>query len=402
MSRRLKAILIGTSAVVALFAVLGGLGVRAASGDGAYRQLGVYGEVLQRIRSEYVEEPNMTQVTDGALHGLVESLDANSSYLNPSEYRLYKQHRADGKGNIGATLSKRFGYAAVISVIPGGPAAKAGVEGGDIIEAIDGRSTREMSLAEIQNLMPGQVGSNITFSIVRARRNEPQKITVTRDLVRVPPVSERVLEGDVGYLKVETLGKGRAQEIASKIRALENAGAKSLVLDLRGVAEGELSEGVAVANLFLDRGVIAYLEGQKYARETFTADPAKAITSLPLVVLVDRGTAGAAEVVAAAVLENARGDVVGGRTFGLGSVQKIIEIGDGSALILSVAKYYSPGGKAIQDNAVTPNVVVASAQDQFDLEGEGEAEGPEEPAKPGAREDDVLKRALDLVKGRKS
>jgi carboxyl-terminal processing protease len=401
MSKRLKAILIGTSAIVVLFAILGGLGVRAASGEGAYRQLGVYGEVLQRIRSEYVEEPNITQVTDGALHGLVESLDASSSYLNPSEYRVYKQHKADGKGNIGAVLSKRFGYAAVISVIPGGPAAKAGVEGGDILEAIDGRSSREMSLAEIQNLMPGQVGSNITFSIVRPRRNEPQKITVTRDVVRAPPVSDRVLESDVGYLKVETLGKGRAQEIASKIRALEAAGAHSLVLDLRGVAEGELSEGVAVANLFLNRGVITYLEGQKYARETFTADPAKAITSLPLVVLVDRGTAGAAEVVAAAVLENARGDVVGARTFGLGSVQKVIEIGDGSALILSVAKYYSPGGKAIQDNAVTPNVLVASAQDELDLE-EGEGEGPEEPARPASREDDVLRKALDLVKGRKS
>ena len=344
MSKRLKAILIGTSAIVALFAVLGGLGVRAASGEGAYRQLGVYGEVLQRIRSEYVEEPNMTQVTDGALHGLVESLDASSSYLNPAEYRVYKQHKTDGKGNIGATVSKRFGYAAVVSVIPGGPAAKAGVESADIIEAIDGRSTREMSLAEIQNLMSGQVGSNITFSVVRARRNEPQKITVTRDVVHVPPVSERVLEGDVGYIKVETLGKGRAQEIASKIRALEGAGAHSLVLDLREVAEGELPEGIAVANLFLNRGVITYLEGQKYARETFTADPAKAVTSLPLVVLVDRGTAGAAEVVAAAILENARGDVVGARTFGLGSVQKVIEIGDGSALILSIAKYYSPGG----------------------------------------------------------
>ena len=401
MSKRLKAIIIGTSAIVVLFAILGGLGVRAASGEGAYRQLGVYGEVLQRIRSEYVEEPNITQVTDGALHGLVESLDANSSYLNPSEYRVYKQHKADGKGNIGAVLSKRFGYAAVISVIPGGPAAKAGVESSDILEAIDGRSTREMSLAEIQNLLPGQVGSNITFSVVRPRRTEPEKITVTRDMVHAPPVSDRVLEGDVGYVKVETLGKGRAQEIASKIRALEAAGAHSLVLDLRGVAEGDPSEGIAVANLFLDRGVITYLEGQKYARETFAADPAKAITHLPLVVLVDRGTAGAAEVVAAAVLENARGDVVGARTFGLGSVQKVIEIGDGSALILSVAKYYSPGGKAIQDNAVTPNVLVASAQDDLDLD-EGEGEGPEEPAKPASREDDVLRRALDLMKGKKT
>ncbi len=401
MSNKLKAAVLGSSALVVLFAILGGLGVRAAGGEGAYRQLGVYSEVLSRIRSDYVEERDLNQVTDGALHGLLESLDANSSYLNAAEYRHYKSQKQDGKAGLGATLSKRFGYAAVIAVIPGGPADKAGVQGGDIVEAIDGRSTRDMSLAEIRNLAAGPVGSNITFSIVRVRRAEPQRITVSRDLVQVPPIQSRMLESGVGYVKAVSLTKGKAAELASRIRSLESAGARQLVLDLRNCAEGEISEGIAAARLFLKRGVIAYVQGQKYPRETFTAEEEDAVTSLPVVVLVNRGTAGAAEVLAAALLENARADLVGTRTFGVGSIQKVLEIPDGSALILSIAKYYSPGGKAIQDVAVTPNILVVDPDEDL-VPTEDGVEEPVEPEAPAApKEDEILRRALTLIKERK-
>ncbi len=401
MSNKLKVAVLGSSALVVLFAILGGLGVRAAGGEGAYRQLGVYSEVLSRIRSDYVEERDLNQVTDGALHGLLESLDASSSYLNAAEYRQYKAQKQDGKAALGATLSKRFGYAAVVAVIPGGPADKAGVQGGDIVEAIDGRSTRDMSLAEIRNLAPGPVGSNITFSIVRVRRAEPQRITVSRDLVQVPPIQSRMLENSVGYVKAVSLTKGKSSELSSRIRSLENAGARHLVLDLRNCAEGEISEGIAASRLFLKRGVIAYVQGQKYPRETFTAEEDDAVTSLPVVVLVNRGTAGASEIVAAALLETARGDVVGSRTFGVGSIQKLLEIPDGSALILSIAKYYSPGGKAIQDVAVTPNILVVDPDEELAPPEDG-VEGPEEPATPAApKEDEILRRALTLIKERK-
>lgn len=401
MPKQIKTALLSFSMLVALFVVVGGLGVRAASNDGAYRQLGVYSEVLSRIRTEYVEEPNVPQVTDGALHGLLEALDANSSYLNPAEYKTFKEHKNDGKAGIGAAVSKRFGYAAVISALPGGPAAKAGVESGDIIEAIDGRSTREMSLAEVRLLLAGQQGSNVSLSIVRARRAEPRKLAVTRDHVNVPPVADRMLEDGIGYIKVEALSKGKAQEIAAKVKSLQHAGAKRLILDLRNSAEGDLQEGVALANEFLSRGTIAYVQGQKYPRETFTADPAKTITNLPLVVLVNRGTAGPAEIVAGAVLENARGDVVGDKTFGVGSIQKVIEIPDGSALILSIAKYYTPNGKAIQDTAITPNVLVADKDDEAalpdDEDGPAPAPGPRQPV-----EDEQLRRAVEVSKQQKA
>jgi len=366
MSKALKILIVTVSLGIILFAVAGGLGVKASTNDGAYRQLGVYSEVLSRIRSEYVEEPNIQTVTDGSLHGLLESLDANSSYLSPAEYKSYKQHKADGKGDIGASVSKRFGYAAVISVVPGGPADKAGVENGDIIEAIEGKSTHEMSLAEINGVLSGQPGSNVSFSVVRARRAEPQKVTITRALISVPPVSDKMLEDGIGYVRPYALTTGRAQEIAARIESLQKAGAHKFILDLRDCALGEESEGVAVANLFLNHGMITYLQGQKFAKETFNADPKKDVTEMPLVVMVNRGTAGPAEIVAAAVMENARADVVGDKTFGTGGVQKVIEIPDGSALILTVAKYYTPDGKAIQDTAVTPNIMVADA-DEADL-----------------------------------
>src|SRR5712692_2159099 len=186
MSIKTKAVILVSSAAVLLFMVVGGLdGVRASSNDGAYRQLQVYSEVLSRVRSEYVEEPNIPQVTDGALHGLLESLDANSSYLSPLEYKEYKSHRSEARGEIGAAVSKRFGYAAVVSVIPGGPADKAGVEGSDIFEAVEGKSTRDLSLAEIRTMLGGQPGSNVTVSVVRARRAEPQKVVITRDVVNI-------------------------------------------------------------------------------------------------------------------------------------------------------------------------------------------------------------------------
>jgi carboxyl-terminal processing protease len=404
MSMKTKAAIVVSSTAVLLFMVVGGLdGVRASSNDGSYRQLQVYSEVLSRVRSEYVEEPNIPLVTDGALHGLLESLDANSSYLTPAEFKEYKSGKTEAKGEIGAAVSKRFGYAAIISVIPGGPADKAGIQASDIIEAIEGKSTRELSLAEVHNMLQGAPGSNVNLALVRARRAEPQKIVVTRDIVTVPPVTEKMVDDGIGYVQVDAFNKGKAQEVATRVRSLQKSGAKKLILDLRNCAEGEEPEGISVANLFLNHGTITYLQGQKYPREAFNADAAKAITSLPLVVLVNKGTAGAAEIVAAAVLENARGDVVGDKTFGDGSVQKVIPLPDGSALILSIAKYYTPKGKAIQDSAVTPNIVVADSEDEAALPDDDEnAAPPDVEKKQPPQQDEQLHKAIQVLKSKVS
>ena len=406
MSMKTKAAILVTSFAVLLFVVVGSMGgVHASSNDGSYRQLQVYSEVLSRIRGEYVEEPNIPKVTDGALHGLLESLDSNSSYMTPEAYKAFKNHKAEGKAGIGAVVSKRFGYAAVVAVLPGSPAEKAGIEPTDIFEAIESQSTRDMSLPEIRNLLSGAPGTTLNVQVVRARKAEPQKMSITRDVVGIPPVTDKMMdEPGIGYVKAEALTKGKAQEIAAKVKALEKSGAKKILLDLRNCAEGDESEGVAVANLFLNHGTITYLQGQKFPREAFNADASKAITTLPMAVLVNRGTSGAAEIVAAAILENARGDVVGDKTFGDGSVQKTIDLPDGGALILSVAKYYSPGGKAIQDTAVTPNVLVADVPD--DVAGTDEEDGGTAPAedqtKPKNSVDDQLNKAVEVLKSHAS
>ena len=402
---KIKAAILVTSFAVLLFVVVGSMGgVHASSSDGSYRQLQVYSEVLSRVRSEYVEEPNIPKVTDGALHGLLESLDSNSSYMTAEAYKAYKAHKVEGKADIGAVVSKRFGYAAVVAVLPGSPAEKAGIEATDIFESIEGQSTRDLSLPEIHNLISGAPGSTLNVQVVRARKAEPQKVTITRDIVGIPPASDKMMDDGIGYIKVQALTKGKSQEIASKIKSLEKSGAKKILLDVRYCAEGDENEGVAVANLFLNHGTITYLQGQKYPRQAFNADPSKAITTLPVAVLVNRGTAGPAEIVAAAILENARGDVVGDKTFGDGSVQKTLDLPDGGALILSVAKYYSPSGKAIQDAAVTPNVVVADAiDDGVNPDEDGAAAPSDDESKPQKNTvDDQLNKAIEVLKSRVS
>lgn len=409
MSIKTKVAILVSSAAILVFMVVGGLdGVRASSNDGAYRQLQVYSEVLSRVRSEYVEEPNIPAVTDGALHGLLESLDSNSSYLTPAEYKDYKAHKNDAKGEIGAAVSKRFGYASIISTIPGGPAEKAGIQATDIFEAIEGKSTREMSLAEIHNLLSGAPGSNVTVSVVRARKAEPQKMVITRDMVNIPAVSDKMMEDGIADIQVTAFTKGKSQEIANKIKSVQKSGAKKIILDLRNAAEGDEAEGIATANLFLNHGTITYLQGQKYPREAFNADPAKDITTLPVAVLVNKSTAGPAEIVAAAILENARGDVIGDKTFGDGSVQKTIEMPDGAALMLSIAKYYTPSGKAIQDTAVTPNIVVADVDDDAGLPDDDTDAAPA-PANDDATKkpqhpqtDEQLQKAVQVLKSRTS
>jgi carboxyl-terminal processing protease len=391
MSRTFKRAVFGVSILLVALVFLGGMGpsrVRADSQqDGAYPEMEVYSEVLKKVQTDYVSDPSMNKVTVGALHGLLESLDPDSSYLTPEEYKAYKQQGNEGTAQVGLNISKRYGYATVVSVEPGSPAEKQQIEDGDIVEAIEGHSTREMSLVMIRLLLQGKPGTSVTFSVVRPRKAEPDKITLTRAAVPTPPLGETQYESSsILYLKPVVLSKERVNEIASRLKAMSKNGNKKVLLDLRDVAEGDEEQGVRLANLFLESGTIATLSGQKYTYEAFNADSSKFITGAPLVVLVNHGTSGPGEIVAAAVLDNKRGDVVGDRTFGEGSVQKTMELPDGAALILSVAKYSTPLGKKIQDEAVTPNIVVAANQDNNDDQTKA--------SKP----DDQLTKALTVLK----
>lgn len=402
MSKLFGRLVFGISVLLILFAVWGGLGpggVRAGSQkDGAYPEMEVYSEVLNKIQNDYVVDPSMSNVTVGALHGLLESLDADSSYLTPSEYKLYKQHLSEGTAQVGINISKRYGYATVVSVTPGSPAQKQQIEDGDILEAIGGQSTREMSLAMIRLLLDGPPGSNVTFALVRPRKAEPDKITLTRTQVPIPALGEQQYENStILYLKPVVLTKDRVNDIESKLKAMPKNGNRKVLLDLRDVAQGDPAQGIRLANMFLESGTIATLSGQKFPTQTFTADKSKFITAAPLVLLVNHGTSGPGELVAGAVLGNKRGDVVGDRTFGEGAVQKTMELPDGAALILSVAKFAAPDGKKIQDDAIQPNVVIAS--DNEDLLPEEQTASAADQQKVQAKHtDEQLNKALDLLK----
>jgi carboxyl-terminal processing protease len=409
MSKSFQRSIFGVSVLLLLLTVWGSLrsNVRAdQQKDGAYQEMEVYSEVLNKIQNDYVVDPNMNNVTVGALHGLLESLDSDSSYLTPAEYKLYKQHLSEGTAQVGLNVSKRYGYATVVSVVPGSPADKEQIQDGDLIEAIGDQSTRELSLAMIRLLLEGPAGTNVTISVVRPRKPEPDKVTMTRGNVSVPALSDSLYENaSILYIKPNALTKDRVNEIESKLKGLgkgDNKETKKVLLDLRDVAVGDEVQGIRLANFFLQSGTIATLSGQKYPSETFTAEKSKFLTSVPLVVLVNHGTSGPGELAAAAILGNKRGDVVGDRTFGEGSVQKTMELPDGSALILSVAKYAAPDGKKIQDDAVQPNVVVASNSDDQD-DGQpapqaGKLGAPQVPDAQKAQPDDQLNKALAVLK----
>ena len=403
MRNRDKYVLVSFSTALALVLLIGALlGQDRDSSSEPYRPLGVLSEVLARIQSDYVEDANFDRVTEGALHGLLESLDPTSSYLSANEYKDYQQ-RIGGTASLGMVVSKKFGFATIVSTLPNSPAARAGLKANDIIESIDGQSTREtMSIAEVNSLLVGEPGSTVTLAMVKERAGEPVPTELRREVVQIPDATGRIVSPGIGYLKIEALPAGEAQKVAGRIQELRRNGAKKFILDLRGNAVGEMSEGVATANLFIQRGLLGYVSGQQYPRQDFLAEASKAVAEEPVAVLVNNSTGGAAEVVASAILETHRGDVIGERTFGIGSMQKLIQMDDGSALMLSIAKYYSPSGKELQESGVTPNIVVEEPREAASLAEPGEEEEPQAapesaPRTPG--EDIQLKRAIEVLSG---
>jgi carboxyl-terminal processing protease len=395
MNSRFKFFITTSSTCLVLMLLWGAVSGRSASTDETYRHLGVYTEVLSKIKSDYVEEPDMRNVTMGAVNGLLESLDPYASYLNAEQYKQYLKNKDQKLADTGMVLSKKFGYLGVVDAIPDSPAAKAGLNTGDFIETINGVSTRDMPLAYAELLLRGETGSSVEISAMRLRRSEPQKITLTRAMPKLPRVNSKMLPDEVGYLQVESMEAGKTKEIAAAVSALQQQGAKKLVLDLRNSAYGVAEEGIGLANLFLDKGLITYLQGQKVARQNFEADAGKAIYRGPLAVIANRGTANGAELTAAALLDNKRAELVGERSYGDAAVRKSITLEDGSAVLLSVAKYYSPSGKALQDAGVTPSVGVVDVESAADSDDDSAPDAVEQPKKGG--EDAPLKKAIEIL-----
>ena len=397
MHHRFKLVIVTLSTILLATLMIGTLLGGSEDTQDAYRHFAVYTEVISRIKSDYVEEPDMKSVTLGALNGLLESVDPYASYLSADQYKQYLANKGAKNAATGLLLSRRFGYVGVVDSIPGSPADKAGLSTGDVLETIAGVATRDMPLAYAEMLLEGAPGTTIELTVMRVRRGtEATKVALIREPLKVPAMTADMQGDGVALIKVLSLESGKSRQVAAKLAELTKQGAQKLVLDLRHNAYGDAAEGIALANLFLDKGLITYLQGQKHPKQEFNAEATKAVWKQPLVVLTNRGTAGGAEIAANALAENKRAEVVGERTYGDAALRKALTMDDGSAVILSVAKYYGSGGKAIQDNGVTPTVPVAEQDAAAD---DDETETTPAPAPSG--EDRQLKTAIEvLVKGK--
>jgi len=384
---------------IAVFLLTGMMLGKSSDQTDTYKHIKVFSEVVAHIKEEYVEEPDMKAVSLGALNGMLEAVDPFASYLDAKQYQEYVKARDAHRADVGLILSKKFGYLGVLDSIPNSPAAKAGLGYSDVIEGINNNSVRDMSLASAYTLLQGDSGTSVQLTVVRVRHPDPATITLTRAAVVLPPIESKMMDGQVGYINIDALSPALVKDVAAAIQKLQAAGAQKLVVDVRDCGTGTPEDGIALANLFLKQGRITYLKGQKYPQKNFEADPGKAITALPLAVLTNGGTAEAAEILAAAVQDNKRGQVVGERTHGDAALMQPITMDDGGVIILSIAKYYEADGKAIQDVGVNPATQVKEADIQVDYDDNGLPIAPsaDDIEKKKTENDPVVKKALEVL-----
>ena len=421
MSFRGKLWILLISGVISIYAVVGGLpfvgGLLTTSAQQSANdptaQLRIVDSVLQHIQNDYVDEPNMDKVRLGALRGLAGGLDPYSSFLTADQVRAYEAAKTSGKVGIGAEFSQISGYLYVISPVKGSPAEKAGIKAGDVVEYIDNKATRDISLYDARQLIQGEAGSTLSLRVLRSGE-KPQTIKVTRGKYTTPATESRVENGKIGVVKVYSLEEGESADIRSQVESLKKQGIQKLILDLRGVSSGSLEEGVSVANLFIKDGGLATVVGQAgKVTNSFSADPAKTIFDGQIAVLTDTSTAGAAEAIAAAVLDHKRGEVIGEKTFGAGTEQKLFTLKSGEGLLLTVAKWASPAGNPFlgEDRATTgvkpsleikrPDTPEPIDPDTLDEQGNNPAPQatPTPKPLPKSTEDVQLKKALEVLGG---
>ncbi len=420
------------------YLLLGGaIGVSLAIGQGVFAErngtgtlplddLRTFTEVFARIKNDYVEPIEDTALLENAIRGMLSGLDPHSAYLVPDDYQELQAGTSGEFGGLGIEVGMEDGFVKVIAPIDDTPAQQAGVEAGDLVIRLDDTPVKGMSLADAVKVMRGKPGTDIVLTIVREGVVRPIRITITRAVIHVTSVRSRPLEPGYGYVRISQfqLRTGESlREAVGKLR--EGAGdddLKGLVLDLRNNPGGVLNAAVSVSDAFLDNGIIVYTEGRMDdAKLTFSAKGSDILDGIPLVVLVNAGSASASEIVAGALQDHGRAVIMGEKTFGKGSVQTILPLGNGSALKLTTARYYTPSGTSIQARGIVPDIAldrmrvspvdvgqgVKEADLVRHLEGES-AEDDVEAAKqvqqaeskvPLAQRDFALFEALNLLKG---
>lgn len=425
MIRRASLVVVGALMGATAMSVIYSAGVPAqAAGSSTYRELSVFGDVFERVRAQYVTPPDEEKLVENAINGMLTSLDPHSSFMNAKDADDMRTQTKGEFGGLGIEVTMENEYVKVITPIDDTPASKAGVLAGDFISEIDGAPVRGLKLEDAVEKMRGPINTPIKLTIIRQGADKPLEITVVRDTIAVQAVKSRV-EGDVGYVRVISFTEKTFDGLESAIKKIKAEvpadKLKGYVLDLRLNPGGLLDQAINVSDAFLDRGEVVSTRGRN-AEETrrFNAGPGDLTDGKPVIVLVNGGSASASEIVAGALQDLKRATVVGTRSFGKGSVQTIIPLGDAGALRLTTALYYTPSGKSIQGTGIEPDIKVEQPlppelQGKVKAEGESslrghitgqsetqEGSGSAAYVPPEAKDDIQLNYALDLLRGNKT
>jgi len=358
MLKRYRIYFIIGSASLITFTLLGLIAGRVILNDRAYKNLAILTEALELVEKNYVEVVDLGKLYRGALTGLMESLDPECAYLSPEEYRELTQATPEEPGRVGLEINKKsgFDYARIVRVLPNSPSEKEGLQPGDWLRAIDHLSTHKLSLWSIKRKLQGPIGSTINLSITKKGKREVVRITLKREKVSPERVSYRVFEGNIGYLRIPNFLPGVSDTVAQGLQSLKGNEIASLLIDLRTNILGELDEVVATADMFLDGGEITFLKMSKGNEKSYLAKEGTTLYGEKLFLLVDSDTCNWGEILAAAIKDNERGEIIGEQTFGRSSLQEIIPLGDGTALRLSVGKFLTPHRTPIEGKGLTPDL----------------------------------------------
>ena len=357
-----KIIVVFLSALFVAYGLVGGMLNEVSARDDTYQDLSVFMDVLTKVREDYVEEPDMEKAIQGALHGMMEALDPYSSFIDSQTYSEMEKSREGLSASPGIVLSKRYGYAYIVSVIPGSPAEQEGIRAGDLLESIDGRVTTQMSLWEARQLLRGEARTTVSVRLIRARRTAPSQIELVRGEISPAEISARVVEDGVGVLVIPHLQEGAAKTILARLKMLQSLGVKGLLIDIRGSAIGSVDEAVQVSDFFLSQEKkILSIKGRSKGETGFFSLTSPVVSDIPIVLLVDGGTSGPAEVFVAALRDNEVAETVGEKTNGQGSEQELFPLGDGSVLQISSKLFYRASGNALQsrsqrDSGISPDL----------------------------------------------
>ena len=364
MTSRTRTFVLAISIPVIAFTVIGGYLGQALAKDDTYQHLRVFEDVISLVLNNYVEEVNVTDAMKGAMKGLADGLDPESAFLSPQLAKVVESNAAPAPADVGLVVTRQY-YLRVVSARDGSPAARAGLRSGDFIRAIDTRPTRDMSAYEGAQLLAGAPGTRVKLLVIRGNAADPHEVELTRERLTAPDLTSRMADASTGYVRVVEFTRDTPARVKQAFDALAKTKAIRYVVDLRGTARGDLDDGVAAARLFVKSGTLAIRQSKGDQRESIATGPNDGAVNAPVVLLVDQGTAGAAEVFAAALDDNDRAELVGEQTIGRAARQRLVKLPDGSGLLLSHIRYLTPDGDVIHEKGLEPDEDVEQPEVEF-------------------------------------